>query len=91
MTERDDEGFSIIPGVLPGPEVDALKTHLASAKLPRGPAGARNLMADRVASAVAWDPCLRRLASESLGADAFPFKATLFDKSLRDNWLVAWH
>ena len=31
------------------------------------------------------------MASRALGAPAFPFKATLFDKSLRANWLVSWH
>jgi ectoine hydroxylase-related dioxygenase (phytanoyl-CoA dioxygenase family) len=31
------------------------------------------------------------LAQEVLGAGAFPFRATLFDKSPTANWLVVWH
>jgi len=31
------------------------------------------------------------IAREILGEDAFPFRATLFDKSATANWLVVWH
>ena len=31
------------------------------------------------------------LAQQILGCDAFPFRATLFDKSPDTNWLIAWH
>jgi len=31
------------------------------------------------------------IAQETLGRDAFPFRATLFDKSPTANWLVVWH
>jgi ectoine hydroxylase-related dioxygenase (phytanoyl-CoA dioxygenase family) len=31
------------------------------------------------------------IAEMYLGADAFPYRATLFEKSLRSNWLVSWH
>jgi ectoine hydroxylase-related dioxygenase (phytanoyl-CoA dioxygenase family) len=31
------------------------------------------------------------MAREILGAAAWPFRATLFDKSASSNWLVAWH
>jgi ectoine hydroxylase-related dioxygenase (phytanoyl-CoA dioxygenase family) len=31
------------------------------------------------------------LAREVLGPEAFPFRATLFDKSPQSNWLVVWH
>ncbi len=91
VTEPEGQGFAIIPDILPGPEVDALLAHLALAKVHRMRAGARNLLADPAVLAVACDLRLRRLASEALGADAFPFKATLFDKSPGANWLVAWH
>jgi len=40
---------------------------------------------------VATDSRLTGIASKWLGADAVPFKATLFDKSPDANWLVAWH
>ena len=91
MTEPDDAGFAITPDVVPVAEVDSLCGHLSEAKLPRTRAGARNLLLDPAMSAVARDPLLLAIASRKLGAPAFPFKATLFDKSLRANWLVAWH
>jgi hypothetical protein len=31
------------------------------------------------------------IARETLGKEAFPFRATLFDKSPTANWLVVWH
>ena len=31
------------------------------------------------------------LARSVLGPEAFPFRATLFDKSPKSNWLVVWH
>jgi ectoine hydroxylase-related dioxygenase (phytanoyl-CoA dioxygenase family) len=31
------------------------------------------------------------IARKTLGANAFPFRATLFDKSPTANWLVVWH
>jgi ectoine hydroxylase-related dioxygenase (phytanoyl-CoA dioxygenase family) len=91
MTEPDGPGFAITPGVLSAAEVDLLCGHLSGSKIRRTRGGARNLLAEPAASAVAHDPRLLALASRALGAQAFPFKATLFDKSLRANWLVAWH
>ncbi len=40
---------------------------------------------------LATTPRLLRLASEFIGGSPIPFRATLFDKSPRANWLVAWH
>ena len=34
---------------------------------------------------------MRGIARQYLGGDAFPFRATLFDKSVASNWLVTWH
>jgi len=41
--------------------------------------------------AVAKDKRLLRIARQALGDGAVPFRATLFDKSARANWLVVWH
>jgi len=84
-------GFAITPEVLSDAEVDALVGSLSAARVDRSKAGARNLLNHPAGSAVARDPRLRQMASRALGAPAFPFKATLFDKSLRANWLVSWH
>ena len=41
--------------------------------------------------ALARERCLMDLVRGILGPEAFPFRATLFDKSMRSNWLVVWH
>ncbi len=86
-----DAGFAILPGLLSDAQTAALLTALSGTTLPRTKAGARNALANPAASATAWDPRLVRVASDALGGKAFPFKATLFDKSRRANWLVVWH
>jgi ectoine hydroxylase-related dioxygenase (phytanoyl-CoA dioxygenase family) len=40
---------------------------------------------------IAKDARLVSLVQDILGSKAIPFRATLFDKSLVSNWLVAWH
>jgi hypothetical protein len=57
----------------------------------RGRAGARHLMSIPAIGAVAKDERLLRIARRGLGDGAVPFRATLFDKSARANWLVVWH
>ena len=42
-------------------------------------------------AALASDPRLLNIACRVLGAEARPFRATLFDKSPTSNWLVVWH
>jgi ectoine hydroxylase-related dioxygenase (phytanoyl-CoA dioxygenase family) len=42
-------------------------------------------------AALASDPRLLRIVRESLGQSAVPYRATLFEKSGRANWLVSWH
>jgi len=41
--------------------------------------------------AVSKDERMLRIARRALGDGAIPFRATLFDKSARANWLVVWH
>ena len=64
-------------------EVDDLLAALASAS--RSRAGARHLMALPAVAALARDRRLVRLAG------GVPYRATLFDKSVRSNWQVVWH
>jgi len=40
---------------------------------------------------LARDSRLLGMAQSVLGPEAFPFRATLFDKSPASNWLVVWH
>jgi ectoine hydroxylase-related dioxygenase (phytanoyl-CoA dioxygenase family) len=87
----DAKGFSIIPEVLGQRDIDALLEELSRAELPRSRAGARHAMKLPVVAALARDARLLGIAQETLGGEAFPFRATLFDKSPTANWLVVWH
>ena len=86
-----DSGYRITEGVLTVAECDALRLSIASRDHRNGRAGVRNVMGNPVVAAVAADPRLLELAADALGRRAVPYRATLFDKSYRANWLVAWH
>lgn len=86
-----DPGFAIVEGVLPAMEVHAIAEHVERADVARTRAGARNVLAVPAVARLARDERLESIASGVLGAPAFAFKATLFDKSPRSNWLVTWH
>jgi ectoine hydroxylase-related dioxygenase (phytanoyl-CoA dioxygenase family) len=49
------------------------------------------LMSIPAVEAVEKDDRLLRIARGALGDGAVPFRATLFEKSGRANWLVVWH
>jgi ectoine hydroxylase-related dioxygenase (phytanoyl-CoA dioxygenase family) len=86
-----EQGFTITPGVLEPRDVDGLLDELSRADLPRSRAGVRHAMRLPAVAAVAQDARLLGIAQENLGREAFPFRATLFDKSPAANWLVVWH
>jgi ectoine hydroxylase-related dioxygenase (phytanoyl-CoA dioxygenase family) len=80
-----------MPRVFPVAEVELLQQALAKSLVARSRAGARHLLAEPAVARTAHDPRLLSIASNALGHDAIPFRATLFDKSRRTNWLVVWH
>jgi ectoine hydroxylase-related dioxygenase (phytanoyl-CoA dioxygenase family) len=84
-------GYSIEQSVFSDLECDSLIGALAEAPIQRSRAGARHLMANPAVSTLAHDRRLIAIANQALGSQATPFRATLFDKSSRANWLVAWH
>ena len=86
-----DPGFWIEKDVLSDVECDALSKVLAAGAQARGRAGTRHLMASPAIREIASDSRLLHLATETLGGRAVPFRATLFEKSGRANWLVVWH
>lgn len=86
-----EQGFAIIPDVLAPNEVEALWTCSSDGMLQRSKAGARHALRHPLISTIANDHRLMEIAREVLGPDAFPFRATLFDKSPTSNWLVVWH
>jgi len=72
-------------------EADNLCKVLSQATLRRTRAGARHVLCNPAVGPIARDSRLHSLAQDILGSNAFPFRATLFDKSATANWLVVWH
>ena len=96
MTLRDAidrDGFAIIPNVLPSGEVEQILEQICASAPRRTRAGVRQALSLRLGpvSQVAQTPNLIQLAQVVLGPEAFPFRATLSDKSRKSNWLVVWH
>lgn len=91
MFSMERDGFAILPGVLNQEEVSLILRKLGETQLRGSRAGIRHLMSHDAVAALANDPRLLGVASEILGTEAFPFRATLFDKSPHANWLVTWH
>ena len=88
-TTAEGRGFEVYPGVIDRSECHRLLEALGS--LPRTRAGSRRVLSCQAVSALAADRRLTRIARSFLGAEPFPYRATLFDKSAHANWLVVWH
>jgi ectoine hydroxylase-related dioxygenase (phytanoyl-CoA dioxygenase family) len=86
-----DPDYAVTEGVLDPRECDALMSALARGGRPEGQAGVRHLMRIPEIAEIAADPRLLHLAEKALGGRAVPYRATLFEKTRRANWLVAWH
>jgi hypothetical protein len=84
-----DPGYSIVPKLETDAECDSLISALSS--LQCGRAGVRHLMGNPAVASHAQDARLLGMARRQLGPLAVPFRATLFEKSGKANWLVAWH
>ena len=87
----EQQGFALIPGILQANEVAALLHTLADLDHQRSRAGVRHILSHAAVKAIAHDARLLAIAQGILGESAFPFRATLFDKSPEANWLIAWH
>lgn len=89
--EPHSRGFWIEDNVFSDRECDDLIEAARPSLQGRSRAGARHLMSIPAIEAAAKDERLLRIAMRGLGEGAVPFRATLFDKSARANWLVVWH
>jgi len=87
----EKQGFAIEPGVVRAEEVARLLARIEAGKLPRSRAGIRHAMRNAGVAELAGNARLMEMARDVLGPGAIPFRATLFDKSPRANWLVVWH
>jgi len=91
MQEPENTGFTTISRVLGENEVNRLLEVLGCQQSGRSRAGERHLLGKSAIRSLAHDPRLLEISSSLLGHRAFPFRATLFDKSGDRNWLVVWH
>jgi ectoine hydroxylase-related dioxygenase (phytanoyl-CoA dioxygenase family) len=87
----NDEGFAILPELFSEREVTQVLEALQQSPLERSRAGARHVLRCPAVSSLARDPRLLAVAARALGNEAWPFGATLFEKSAQGNWLVVWH
>ncbi len=91
MFAVEKQGFEIIPELFDRESMAPVTESLDKAPLCHGRAVARNTLQIESVRALAGDSRLLNIASNLLCRNAVPFRATLFDKSLRANWLVVWH
>ncbi len=94
MTTREaveQNGFAIIPEVLSSREITGILNDLQESPLRRSRAGVRHALDSAAIAGLSQDSQLLTIARDVLGHGAFPFRATLFDKSFAANWLVVWH
>lgn len=84
-------GFAIIPNAFTLDQIGALTEALQSSSLHRTRAGIRHALKHSAINSVAHNSELVKIATDILGSNAFPFRATVFEKSIAANWLVVWH
>ncbi|MGE5324273.1 MAG: phytanoyl-CoA dioxygenase family protein [Actinomycetota bacterium] len=87
----DEQGFAVVPSVLSTRELIPILVSLADLQPPRGRAGIRHVLSHPTVKVVADNPRLVEMAQAVLGSAAFPFRATLFDKTPEGNRLLSWH
>jgi ectoine hydroxylase-related dioxygenase (phytanoyl-CoA dioxygenase family) len=83
-------GYAVHERVFSDQECEALLADL-SESTDLSKAGVRNLMRFEAVRRLATDSRLIALTSQLTGTELIPFKATLFNKAGKANWLVAWH
>ena len=87
----NEQGFAVVPSVLSTRELIPILVSLADLQPPRGRAGIRHVLSHPTVKVVADNPRLVEMAQAVLGSSAFPFRATLFDKTPEGNRLLSWH
>jgi ectoine hydroxylase-related dioxygenase (phytanoyl-CoA dioxygenase family) len=91
----DEQGFAVVPGIMPPKLVDQLIEHIKGALSKR--TGnfpyAMRLLANVVpiVQQLAKSAAVRSLFEPVLGPDAFMVRSLFFDKMPDANWKVAWH
>jgi ectoine hydroxylase-related dioxygenase (phytanoyl-CoA dioxygenase family) len=91
MSLLQREGFEIIPELIADKTIVEIGISVDKVSATKSRAGMRNALRVPVVHSLAKDEKLITLARRTLGDEAIPFRATLFDKSPESNWLVVWH
>lgn len=86
-----EDGFAVIPGVFAPADMDRIIAEIELCSPSRSRAGVRHALRLDPVAEIANHQDLLEVAQRVLGAAAFPFHATLFEKSSNSNWLVVWH
>lgn len=84
-------GYWIEENILTHSECDRVLRLLSERKISRSRAGARNLMAIPEIIALAEDRRFLEIGEKIVGKKLVPYKATLFEKTGKANWLVKFH
>ncbi len=87
----EKDGFAIIPEFLASKDIEQVLRGVSASAPRRSRAGIRHALGLSPVASLARQATLLDLARTVLGLNAFPFRATLFDKSPKSNWLVVWH
>jgi ectoine hydroxylase-related dioxygenase (phytanoyl-CoA dioxygenase family) len=87
----EESGFAILPEVFSQESLDCFLQEIDDLAPRRSRAGVRHALRLPPVAQLARQPRMVEVARRVLGDDAFPFRATLFDKSPAANWLVVWH
>jgi hypothetical protein len=87
----DKDGFASIPNFFSQADIARLLGGISASSAHRSRAGLRHALSLAPVSDIARQASVMELARSVLGTEAFPFRATLFDKSPKSNWLVVWH
>ena len=90
-TEIDGTGFALLHDVLSPELIERTLEEIERLLAHRSRAGARHVLGLSPVAKLARCPQLINVVREVLGAEAIPFRATLFEKTLAANWLVVWH
>jgi len=91
MRSLQEQGFELVPDLFSRESMLSLADSIERSAVHRSRAGVRNALQIDSVRDLAYDPILFGLVKEVLGQQAVAFRATLFDKSPRSNWLVVWH
>src|SRR5215469_15545695 len=91
QAQVEERGFALLPEFFSPEFIDGFLDELSRLSVHRSRAGVRHALGLGPVSALAQQRNMIELARGVLGSNAFPFRATLFDKSPASNWLVVWH